>query len=162
MRKRPILSCLAASAAVIVIACAALAVIVIRSGPSDDELVEIRIQNNMDGEMSDLWLGMGPGYEDYLGGLLGEGSTSFGEIGRGDTTAYRSVPRDYQYFGATNFVIDGKRYFHNVSVNHRGGTDYVNLSKIELGDSLPLGKYTFAYLPSDEPNVANLVITKDK
>ncbi len=162
MAKKIFLSCLALLGIGLVVMCVVPLVLgYLRTAPRGNG-VDIRVQNNMGADISDLWLGAGPGHEDYFGAILGEGISSFGSIENGEITRYRTVKNTYQYYGKTDLVVDGNRYFNGGPGGSRGKVEFRNIDPTEPGDPLPSGQYTFAYSPGDGSDVADLVITKDE
>ena len=107
--------------------------------PVQSDGVYIRIQNDMDREIENFWLGPG-GH--------GPPAVPYGAIPTGALSEYQRFPAELPYYSALNFLTaDGKRYLDNVYET--------------TGDEgLMPGYYTFVYSPEGER--ARLTIVRDQ
>lgn len=110
------------------------------------EAVNIRIRNEMGGEIERLWLGDGP----ELGSTF---QTRFTAIGDGEVSDHLTVEGRVENYQSASFTIDGERFFvSDLDPHTRLGVD-------ELSNG---GYYTFVIVPGEgnEAQVSEVVVDR--
>lgn len=86
--------------------CAALSTLFVLTACSlmNTNRIHIRIQNAIQADITNFWLGAGSG-------AGGPGSRAYGAIPSGATTPYRSLKAEFGYYSNYNFITaDGQRF----------------------------------------------------